>query len=516
MAFAKWALSQQLEQQQQQQQPHGNNDNVLTICIGRDPRPHGERLADAFSRGAESVDGVRVLYTDVASTPSMYEFVRADQCDAAVMITASHLPEEKNGMKFFSNAVGGLTSQHIDELIVLAQEEGREWYNMGILPPSSGNAGVMCSELVNFMPYYKKTLKKAILREVPTSTSSSTIKPLANLNIVVNPGNGAGCFFADLLSDLGANVAGSIHCTPDGTFPDTFGVPNPEKKEMVEATVKACEAVGADIGVMFDTDADRSGFVLPRTIDPSTGARSDYEALNGNRMIALISKIFSKSSPGCTIVTDSTTSESLSEYLQDELGLNHYRHVRGYANVIGKAKELTDGKKANAEVAIEISGHCAMKENGYVDDGTYTAVKIIGLLARMNDAVGDGEHGSLLDLISKFEEMPYEEERRIQVTDGSLETTTSVFNQLVQSLKVMCGDGSVEDWSVDEDNREGVRLRLSSGGHFMIRKSLHDPVISMQVESVSRDEAQEKVLEPFLSLLKEHDSVLDYSALENA
>jgi len=211
VAFAKWALSQQLSQQEdnylqkEQQQPHGNNDNVLTICIGRDPRPHGERLADAFARGAESVDGgkdrhvtVRVLYTDVASTPSMYEFVRADQCDAAVMITASHLPEEKNGMKFFSNAVGGLTSQHIDELIVLAQKEARELYDMGILPPSSGNAGVMCSELVNFMPYYKETLKKAIFREVPTSTcstSSSTIKPLANLNIVVNPGNGAGCFF---------------------------------------------------------------------------------------------------------------------------------------------------------------------------------------------------------------------------------------------------------------------------------------------------------------------------------
>ena len=56
VAFAKWALSQQLSQQEdnylqkEQQQPHGNNDNVLTICIGRDPRPHGERLADAFTK----------------------------------------------------------------------------------------------------------------------------------------------------------------------------------------------------------------------------------------------------------------------------------------------------------------------------------------------------------------------------------------------------------------------------------------------------------------------------------
>lgn len=60
-------------------------DGELTICIGRDPRPHGERLADAFARGAESVDGVKVVYTGLATTPSMFEFCRSDKCDAAVM-----------------------------------------------------------------------------------------------------------------------------------------------------------------------------------------------------------------------------------------------------------------------------------------------------------------------------------------------------------------------------------------------------------------------------------------------
>ena len=104
------------------------------------------------------------------------------------------------------------------------------------------------------MPYYEKTLKQAILREVGSTSSSSISKPLLNINIVVNPGCGSGCFFVDLLRDLGANVVGSIHLTPDGTFPDTFGVPNPEKKSMVEETTRACEAHNADIGVMFDTE----------------------------------------------------------------------------------------------------------------------------------------------------------------------------------------------------------------------------------------------------------------------
>ena len=53
-----------------------NDDTVLDICVGRDPRFHGTCLADAFSRGAESVPGVRVVYTGLATTPSMFEFCR--------------------------------------------------------------------------------------------------------------------------------------------------------------------------------------------------------------------------------------------------------------------------------------------------------------------------------------------------------------------------------------------------------------------------------------------------------
>lgn len=245
-AFAHWSLLQHANAYAV------NEEGDFTVCIGRDPRLHGERLADAFARGVESVDGVRVVYTDVANTPSMYEFVRADKCDAAVMITASHLPEDKNGLKFFSKN-GGLNAANMDELIVLAQKEARGWYDMGILPPSSGKHGVACSELVNWMPSYEKTLKEAIKTQVGTA-AKEPFRPLSGIKIVVNPGNGSGCFFHALLRDLGANVDGSMHLTPDGSWPATFGVPNPEKKGMVEETMRGCEACDVDIGVMFDTE----------------------------------------------------------------------------------------------------------------------------------------------------------------------------------------------------------------------------------------------------------------------
>lgn len=74
-------------------------------------------------------------------------FIRRLLLAIFVIVTASHLPEDKNGLKFFGKG-GGFTKTNIDELIALAQTEARHWYDMGILPPSSGNAGVLCSELV--------------------------------------------------------------------------------------------------------------------------------------------------------------------------------------------------------------------------------------------------------------------------------------------------------------------------------------------------------------------------------
>jgi len=75
--------------------------------------------------------------------------------------------------------------------------------------------------------------------------------------------------------------------------------------------------------------------------------RADYEPLNRNRLIALLGVIFAESSPGCTFVTDSVTSEGLESFLQDTLGLHHVRYLKGYANVIEKARELNNNNNNN-------------------------------------------------------------------------------------------------------------------------------------------------------------------------
>ena len=88
-AFARWLLLTKLPPKKRGDDDENDDDgrnHTLRICVGRDPRCHGERLCDSFAGGAEGVGGgVVVAYTGLATTPSMYEFVRSGMCDAAVM-----------------------------------------------------------------------------------------------------------------------------------------------------------------------------------------------------------------------------------------------------------------------------------------------------------------------------------------------------------------------------------------------------------------------------------------------
>jgi phosphomannomutase len=206
------------------------------------------------------------------------------------------------------------------------------------------------------------------------------------------------------------------------------------------------------------------------------GLRSDYEAIHRNRLIALLGVIFARQSPGSTVVTCSVTSEGLSRFLEHDLGLHHVRHVKGYANVIGRARYLTESGLANAEVAIETSGHCALRENDYLDDGTYTAVKKIGLLAREKSK--DPTNASLLRLIDGMREMEEVVEIRMRPKDGTLESTARLFDYAALEIEAACssscdgGDGGndgeedaasdamlplplLPDWKLDSHNLEG-------------------------------------------------------------
>ena len=154
-----------------------------------------------------------------------------------------------------------------------------------------------------------------------------------------------------------------------------------------------------------------------------------------------------------------------------------------------------------------------MKENDYLDDGTYTAVKVVGLLA-----VEKAMHStsSLLDLIKDMMELDEVSELRMPMMDGSLETTQRMFDFIALEIEQQCENNIY--WTIDQENLEGIRVSTGDdGGFFMLRKSLHDPIISLQIEASSKESARDIVVKPLLQMLQidpEIDSVVQLSALK--
>jgi phosphomannomutase len=153
--------------------------------------------------------------------------------------------------------------------------------------------------------------------------------------------------------------------------------PNPEEKEAMESATKAVLKAKADLGIVFDTDVDRSAVI-----------DSFGKEINRNKLIAVLSHIALQKEPGSTIVTDSVTSSGLKSFIEN-LGGKHLRYMRGYKNVINKGMELNK-EGINAPLMIETSGHGAMKENYNLDDGAYLAVKIIIEAVKRKNAGGSG------------------------------------------------------------------------------------------------------------------------------
>lgn len=138
-------------------------------------------------------------------------------------------------------------------------------------------------------------------------------------------------------------------------------IPNPGDKTAMALTRAAVLENKADLGIVFDTDVDRSGVV-----------DSQGNPINGDRLIALMSAIVLKEHPGTTIVTDARTSMALTRFISDRGG-NHCLYRVGYRNVIDKGVHLNqDGIETH--LMMETSGHGALKENHFLDDGESFAV----------------------------------------------------------------------------------------------------------------------------------------------
>lgn len=450
--------------------------DTLAISVGRDSRPSSARLAHTVIDGLTAADA-DVLDCGMATTPAMQMSMEMGEVRAngAIMITASARESGMNGFKFFTPDGA------------IAPEEAAQILNMAL----STEVPHRLVKPLPLMDAYRDRLRKLVMEYMDVDVAL----PLLGLHVVIDASEGAAGFYAEFLESLGASTEGSINLEPTGLFTDHL--PNPESPEALKALSSAVCENEADLGILFDADGDRVAIV-----------DQNGRAINRNRLIALIAAILLEDEKNLTFVTDSVTSSGLTRFIT-EWGGTHYRYRRGHKNVIEEAKRLA-AEGFQVPVAIETSGHAAMADNYFIDDGVYLATKIVcEAMWRKRDGL------TLASLIDELQEPKESVEVRLPIIQEDYKRAAGYVIEAVLSHTL-----TNPECRLAPDNREGVRILFSLDGGvdnawFMLRLSVHDPVMPVNAESDVKG-GLKHILNQLYAVLDKDNEELDLTPLRDA
>ena len=450
----------------------GKKPEELQIAVGHDSRISALAIKDCVLTGITHT-GAHGIDCVLASTPAMFmaTIFEDTAADGSIMITASHLPYNRNGLKFFTSA-GGAEKSDIQKILTYAAEAEEAHGTLD---------NVLKFDLIG-------RYSEHLVQKIRTALGGEE-KPLAGMHIVVDAGNGAGGFFAGrILTPLGADTSGSRYLNPDGHFPNH--IPNPEDPKAMLAIKEAVIENDADLGLIFDTDVDRMSAVL-----------ADGTDVSRNALIAMMAAILAPDYPGSTIITDSVTSDGLHDFLENDLHLKHLRYMRGYKNVINECIRRNEAGEVSP-LAIETSGHGALSENYYLDDGAYLAVKLIIAAAKAR-----AEDRTLDDLIVNLRQPAEAREIRIKIKD--VDDVKAYGKKVLAAFEERA---KAKGLTIAEPSYEGVRI-VFDGGWALLRMSLHDPNMPLNIEADATGGADE-IERTVKELIRGFDA-LDLSGFQN-
>ena len=294
------------------------------VVVGRDMRESSPSIEKALVRGLTD-QGANVIKIGLASTPMLYFAVEKLKCDAGINVTASHNPGKYNGFK--------LTREHA--------------------MPISGETGIYKLEKLTKKQLKKPSKKgKVISRKILGDYVKNVFrfvnpKTLNEFKTITDTGNGmAGIIVPKLFKKI-PGKAEHLFLKLDGNFPNHEA--NPLKKQTLRQLQKKVRQKKADIGIAFDGDSDRIGFVDEKG-----------KIVSSDAIISLISaKVLSKK-PKSKILYDLRSSKIVPEKIKENRGIPIKTRV-------GHSYIKNHMRKEKALFAGELSAHYYLKENNYVE-----------------------------------------------------------------------------------------------------------------------------------------------------
>ena len=243
----------------------------IKVAISFDSR----HCSPEFSQIAANIlaaNGIQVfLFDSLRPTPELSFAVRHLQCNAGIMITASHNPKEYNGYKVYWNDGGQLVPPHdknvINEVNKIKEVDQVKW---------EGNP-----ELIRMIGKDVDNVYLTLVRRL--SLNPEVVAEAKNLCIVYTPLHGTGISVVpQALSDFGFKNVHIVEeqAVTDGSFP-TVKSPNPEEHAALELAIAKAKKVKADIVLATDPDADRVGIAIRRP-------DGEYQLFNGNQTATLL------------------------------------------------------------------------------------------------------------------------------------------------------------------------------------------------------------------------------------
>lgn len=401
-----------------------------TIAIGRDNRDSSPSLAEALERGITEA-GANVVDLGLLSTPMLY-FASTDlDVDAAMIITASHNPKEYNGIKICKKnaAPVGLTSG-LSKIrnIVLAQK---------------------------FSPSKKigTIARRNIKNSYNTFISSFADLQGEHFSIATDTACAMGALELPILEELsGVTLPVKLYDTlaTPGTCPHEA---NPLKTDTLTELSKAVIASGAHMGVAFDGDADRIGFV------DELGQPIPMDLIT-----ALLAKALLHIFPGSTILYDLRSSRAVKKVIEEGGGIAHECMV-GHANI---KRQMLD---ESALFAGELSGHYYFSFGGYTaEKGVLPAILLMNLMARTKK--------KLSELVSDV---------RLYAHSGEINLEVSNAQEILTQIKSQYADGELSEL-------DGIKVSYSHWW-FSLRSSNTEPLLRLNLEADTPKLMEEKKAE---------------------
>ncbi len=319
--------------------------NCRKVAVGRDIRPHSVSLLKALADGM-TIQGADVVDIGECSTPMLYYGNGTLECDAGVMITASHNPGEYNGFKLTrAQAVPISGATGIADIEKIVMEE-----TFAPVPACRG-----------MVSHYDVSTRYAdYVRE--------TAEIKRPLKIAIDYANAMGIWEAKAFEGLPLEIT-ELFANPDGTFPNHEA--NPLNTETLDALRAEVKKGGYDFGVAFDGDADRAGFIDERG-----------EIIPMDMTTALIAKNVLQHNPGATIFYDLRSSWAVKEVIEEAGGKPMMSRV-GHAFIKSQMREN------DAVFAGELSGHYYFKANFTAESSAMAVLALANIVSASDQPLSE-------------------------------------------------------------------------------------------------------------------------------